>query len=48
MKCPICGKTMIWYMDTLLCPKCDAWNIWELNPNTICQDYVKRFKNGKN
>lgn len=21
-RCPTCGKTMIWYRDTLLCVKC--------------------------
>ena len=24
--CGICGKRMVWYVDTLLCPKCD----WEV------------------
>ena len=30
MNCPICGKEMIWYEDTLLCPTCDWKVIWVL------------------
>ena len=29
-KCPFCGKRMIWFMQTLLCPDCDWEQIWEL------------------
>lgn len=29
-KCSVCGRTMIWFVQTLLCPKCDWEQIWEL------------------
>lgn len=48
LKCALCGRYMLWVQDTLLCPKCDLEIIYEINPNTICQNYVKRYKNGKN
>lgn len=47
-KCPICGKYMVWYQNTLLCPDCDKYQFYELNPDTICKDYEKRYNNGKN
>jgi len=25
--CPCCKRDMIWFMDTLLCPICDAFQI---------------------
>lgn len=30
MKCPICGKQMIWFVETLLCPVCDNKQLFEL------------------
>ncbi|GAH47549.1 unnamed protein product, partial [marine sediment metagenome] len=30
MKCPICGKQMQWFVETLLCPVCDHEQLWEL------------------
>lgn len=30
LKCPICGRKMIWFVQTLLCPVCDWVQIWEL------------------
>jgi hypothetical protein len=47
LKCPLCGRYMIWYKNTLLCTKCDSYQIIELNPDTICPDYVKK-RNKKN
>lgn len=29
-KCPICKGKMIWFVSTLLCPKCDWKQIYEL------------------
>jgi predicted RNA-binding Zn-ribbon protein involved in translation (DUF1610 family) len=44
LKCPLCGRYMIWVQKTLLCPKCDEQIIWDLNPDTICKDYEKKYK----
>ena len=43
--CPICGKPLAWVKNTLLCLKCDASIIADLNsPNTRQEekDWVKR------
>lgn len=29
-KCPTCGKTQVYYVDTWLCPDCDWKVIWDL------------------
>ena len=44
LKCPLCGRYMIWYKDTLLCTKCDTYEIYDLNPNTMCPDFEKKYK----
>lgn len=38
MNCPICGKNMVEYMDTLLCPSCDWFVIWDLKLDKTCRD----------
>jgi uncharacterized Zn finger protein (UPF0148 family) len=30
VKCPICGKPMVWFVDTLLCPVCDNEQLYIL------------------
>jgi hypothetical protein len=42
--CPICKKRMIWFMDTLLCPKCDWMQIDELGWD---YRYVRGIEEGR-
>ncbi len=30
LRCPQCGMEMLWYVDTLLCPRCDWDTIIDL------------------
>lgn len=30
LKCCFCGREMLWYVDTLLCPVCDWMVIYDL------------------
>ena len=41
MNCPICGKALLMYMDTPLCPVCDWEVIWDLKYD---RDYRKRYE----
>lgn len=41
--CPLCKHTMIWFMDTLLCPICDSLTIEEL-----AEEYQKLKKRKAN
>lgn len=41
-KCPICGKRMIWFVETLLCPVCDNKQLFELK-----YDYDMQKENKK-
>lgn len=43
MKCPICGKPLLMYMDTPLCSDCDWKVIWKLR-----YDRDERLKNENN
>jgi len=45
LRCPRCGRVLVWVKDTLFCMKCDAAIIWDLNsPNSRKEeeDWVKR------
>jgi len=47
--CPICGKTMRWIKDTLLCIECDSRIIWDImTPQTTKeeQQWVDRNSGG--
>jgi len=42
--CPICGKQMIWFVDTLLCPDCDRKQLFELKYDDMKRKEILKCK----
>jgi len=42
--CPICKTKMLWYLNSLFCPRCQKLEIFDANPNTMCPDFEKKYK----